>query len=166
MSNKNVTFDFSEVEGEAGYRGDLDPERIVWLAWNRCNHLMTTGDEVAFGNSVKALLASIPPDKRREIENSEPEYAIERPVLKYKYYCGVALGTPEHPVMRNGEPWSPVEETVKEIDYYKLYNIIQDKLQEAQLTWKLDKIEVFTGELWEPPVETEDEKLEPATPNT
>ncbi len=69
---------------------------------------------------------------------------------------------------RGGIHWiSPLhEEGVEEPDYYRLFILIQEQMENAGLSWKLDKIEVFTGEQWVPPAEVEDEKLEPAAPDT
>ncbi len=159
------------MDEEVGFRENLDPEQLVRLQINRCNIMLTGGDEVMFANAVKSLLAIIPSGKRGEIEaikrsylKNQPElkkrieeaveeerdkleaelerleegsYIRKVPRLRYEYYCGVRLGTEERPMLNDdGTPRSPVLEEFEETDYYRLFTIIQDKLEEANLSWK------------------------------
>ena len=61
---------------------------------------------------------------------------------------------------RGGVHWiSPVlKEQVEDIDYYRLFILIQEKLQEAGLSWHMQRLEVFTGEQWDPAMEQEEEE--------
>ena len=61
---------------------------------------------------------------------------------------------------RGGVHWiSPIrEEDVEDIDYYRLFILIQEKLQEAGLSWHMQRLEVFTGETWDPAMEKEEEE--------
>ena len=125
----------SNPSDKASIPGNLDPDQIVRRQIDRCNVALTNGDEIAFGNAVRALLAMIPTEKRKEVEKERTEYEKSEPKLKYQYYCGAPMGTPEHPIMRNGEPWSPV--TVEEVvtDHYKLYSLIMQKIEDSDLSW-------------------------------
>lgn len=64
-----------------------------------------------------------------------------------------------------GEPLliSPKKILKEVVDYEKLNVIAMEELQDSGLTWKMDKIEIFTGELWEPPEKDDEEKLGPVT---
>ncbi len=63
-------------------------------------------------------------------------------------------------VERGGIHWiSPTrEEDVENIDYYRLFILIQEKLQEAGLSWHMQRLEVFTGEQWDPAFAEEEEE--------
>ena len=86
---------------EATVRGTLDPYVLVRLQVNRCSIALSGGDSALFGNSVMALLAMLPGDKRRDIEKRKSEYTTVTQVYRYKSPNGWKLGTPENPVYRN-----------------------------------------------------------------
>ena len=172
------------IDEEVGFRENLDPEQLVRLQINRCNIMLTAGDEVGFANGVRGLLASIPSGKRGEVESEKRAYLtrrgeilaeIERLLkagkdtekfeeelesldessyirkvgrLKYEYYCGVRLGTEDKPLLnRDGTPRSPVWIEEDKIDYYKLFTTIQDKLEQANLSWRIEQINEEGGKI-------------------
>lgn len=51
----------------------------------------------------------------------------------------------------------------EKIDYHKLNIKAMEKLQTSGLTWKMDKVEIFTGEEWTPEMAEADEKVAPIT---
>lgn len=71
-------------------------------------------------------------------------------------------------VERGGTHWiSPIhEENVEQIDYYRLFILIQEKLQEAGLSWHMQRLEAFTGEQWDPSMEEETEDATNGKPET
>ena len=64
-----------------------------------------------------------------------------------------------------GEPIlvSPILVKKEKIDYHKLNIKAMEKLQVSGLTWKMDKVEIFTGEEWDPSMAEADDKLAPVT---
>ncbi len=168
------------MDEEVGFRENLDPEQLVRLQINRCNIMLTGGDEVTFANAVKSLLAIMPSGKRGEIEAikrnylkrhaelqkkledtpedeatrealqrlDEDSYIHKAPRLIYEYYCGVRLGTEQDPMLyEDGTPRSPRLEDEEIPDYYRLYTIIQNKLEEANLSWRIEQVNEEGGRI-------------------
>lgn len=160
----------------SSYRGDLDPEKIVWLQIQRCNVLHSTGDEILYGNAVMSLLINCPADIREDIESREEEYHIKEKMWRpQKGYSA----DPENPFIINnrgdldydpafrgrryekdGDGWrevwetggphqvSPVYRETESWDYYQLQKMIMAALQDHGLTWKQERVEMATGEEW------------------
>jgi hypothetical protein len=184
--SKPWTVDFNVEELGSSYRGDLDPEKMVWIQIQRCNILHSQGEEVLYGNAVMSLLINVPTDIRIEIESGDllPLYYTKnkmwRPVLIDGDW---GSADPDHPDMinvlgtlrynpkfNNGQPKqiSPVEKEEETWDYYALQRLIMEKLQERGLTWKKQRTEIFTGEEWDPafdPIEEEDDEPEQSQTN-
>ena len=142
---------------DISFRGSLDPEKLVWLQIRSCFIAHNVGDEIAFGNAVMGLLAFIPSSKRREIEAREDEYIIEEDAWVPLRIGGVSLSSdPEYPVLINrkgidldydpdfngGEPKqiSPIKKHIVKWDYYKLFVMIQEALEEAKLSWRMEQV--------------------------
>jgi hypothetical protein len=70
--NPGGSTEFDDSGG--GFRGDLDPEKLVWLQIRTCNNLHSQGDEILFGNAVMSLFAIIPSSIREDIEDHEEDY--------------------------------------------------------------------------------------------
>lgn len=138
-------FKFSELPAdqklleEPPLHGELDVEQLVFRQIERTNQ-SALEDEALFASNIRTLLSMVPSHKRSEIYERTDEFTSIQKNLEYKYWCGVPLGTPEHPV--NGSP-ALVEEEV--IDWHKLYEIILDVLEECGLTWKFDKWTIEVG---------------------
>jgi hypothetical protein len=179
---------FNVEDLNSSYRGDLDPEKIVWLQIQRCNVLHSQGDEILYGNAVLSLLINVPEDIRLEVEDHEEEYHI---VKKQWVPQGRFSGDPEAPFIINnrgdldydaayrgrryekdGDGWKEVYETggihqvspiwteTENWDYYVLQKLIMAALQNHGLTWKKERTEIFTGEEWDPAFDPPDDEEE------
>lgn len=175
MSNPwDKPFDISDIP--SSYRGDLDPEKMVWLQIQRCNILHSQGDEELYGNSVMSLLINIPTDIQIELENADYQELYYKKEKIWKPVRGRS-SDPNNPFIINnpndidydpnfngGKPLqvSPIEIDEEKWDYYTLQKLIMRMLQERGLTWKKQRTEIFTGEEWDPafnpPEEEEDDE--------
>ena len=155
---------YRRVDDDISFRGSLDPEKLIWLQIRSCFIAHNLGDEMAFGNAVMGLLAFIPSSKRKEIEAQEEEYIIEDETWVPLRIGGMVLSDdPENPVIINrkgidldydpdfngGEPKqiSPILREVTNYDYYKLFVMIQEALEEAKLSWRVDQVNMELGRI-------------------
>ena len=160
---------------DISFRGNLDPEKLVWLQIRECNIAHNSGDETLFGNAVMSLLAIIPTSKRREIEERRDEYVTEEEKWVPLKVGGATLSAdPSHPLVinrkgidleyspdfNNGEPKqiSPIFKKEEHWDYYTLFVMIQDALEEAKLSWRVDQINEELGRI------PDNKKVPPPTP--
>ena len=186
MSNPWSPASFNVEDLSSNYRGDLDPEKIVWLQIQRCNVLHSTGDEMLYGNAVMSLLINVPEDIRLEVEDNENEY---HHVAKIWKPAGRFSADPENPFTINnpgdldydpkfkGRHYEPDGDGFKEVyviggihqisplwledeswDYYALQKMIMAALQGHGLTWKKERTEIFTGEEWDPAFDPPEEE--------
>jgi hypothetical protein len=142
---------------EISFRGNLDPERLVWLQIRECNIAHNNGDEMRFGNAVMGLLAIIPSSKRREIKARRDEYVIlEERWVPWNDGGGALSADPDHPIIINRKgidldydpnfndgkekQISPILKKEEKTDYYTLFEMIQDGLEESKLSWRIDQI--------------------------
>jgi len=136
-------------EDEASIRGNLDPEQLVRLQINRCNIAYSAGDEAGFGYSVLSLLSMLPTQKRMEIEDMKDDYEEASEEFVFDKVGGWRAGTVEHPVKINGK-LSPRVEKVTQTSYYKLFTLIQTKLEESNLSWRMDQVNEELGRVRKP----------------
>ena len=120
-------------------KGELNIESLVFRQIER-TYQSALQDETLFASNVRLLLSSVPTNKRLEILEQTDEYTSTNQTYQYKYWCGVPLGTPHHPV--NGSP-AVIEE--ENIDWHKLFEIILAALEECGLTWKFDRWTIEVG---------------------
>lgn len=122
-------------------KGELNIEQLVFLQiMHTCQSALQ--DEELFAANVRLLLSTVPSHKRLEILKNEGEYKSTVEQWQYKYWCGVQLGTPEHPI--NGSPVLIEEEVV---DWHKLFEIILGSLEECGVTWKRDTWTIEVGKV-------------------
>jgi hypothetical protein len=133
-------------EDESSFRGNLDPEQLMRLQINRCSITHSSGDLLMFGNSVMALLAMMPSNKRFEVEDLEEEYKTAYQETVFDKINKWRIGTVEHPIMINGRLSPRLEDRV-ETDYYHLFTLILAKIEEANLSWRIDQINEELGKI-------------------
>ena len=117
------------------YREKLTVDQIARNQWERINDVLGQGIPESFENSVKGYLSTISPPVKKKVRKREKEYTENYVYYRYEYNCGVPIGTPDKPKMRNGKPYSPVQITETIVDYYKLFDVIQEELFNAGHTW-------------------------------
>lgn len=125
--------------------GELNVEALVF------RQMLTTTqsaveDESLFAVNVRLLLSYLPSYRKEEVLNRADEYSSVIETYQYKHFCGVPLGTPEHPI--NGSPALVKEEIV---DWHKLFEIILEVFEDAGVTWKHEKWTIEAGKVEEAP---------------
>lgn len=120
-------------------KGELNIESLVFRQIER-TYMSALQDESLFASNVRLLLSTIPKHKREEVLALSEEYTSVNTQYQYKYCCGVAMGTPDHPV--SGSPML-VEDEV--IDWHKLFEIILASLEEIGISWKYDQSTIEVG---------------------
>jgi len=117
----------------------IDVASIVFRQIERTNMSASQGEEL-FASNVRLLMSHVPSHKRDEILERSEEFTSTSKSLQFKFWCGVPMGTVEHPV--NGSPFE-IEEEV--IDWHKLYEVVLDILEDCGITWKFEKWTVEVG---------------------
>jgi len=133
-------------------KGQLNVEGLVFRQIER-TCVSALQDESLFASNVRLLLSTVPTHKRKEILEKTDEYTSTTETWQYKYFCGVPLGTVEHPI--NGSPVLTEEEI---IDWHKLFEIILTVFEDCGLTWKRDSWTIEVGK------EEDIKSLPPPTP--
>ncbi len=124
--NPGSTTEFDDSGG--GFRGDLDPEKLVWLQIRTCNSLHSQGDDILFGNAVMSLFAIIPSSIREDIEENEWEYHIKDKVWKPVLMDGeYGSSDPDNPDIINVKGTLRYNSHFKARRYEKNMIIIKDK---------------------------------------
>ena len=90
-----------QIVDEATVRGSLDPEILVRLQINRCEISLTSGDNYTFGNSVMALQAMLPSDRRKLVESRRSEYTKVNETYRFKKIGAWTIGSIEKPFYSN-----------------------------------------------------------------
>lgn len=162
---------FNADDVTPSYRGDLDPEKMVWLQSYSCNVLYNHGEDELHSRAAKILLINIPSDIQDILETPDYKELYYKKEKVWKSVRGYS-SDPKNPFIINkredidydpefngGEPLqiSPIEDEEEHWDCYVLQKLIMRLLQERGLTWKLQRIEKFTGEEWDPAFEPEEE---------
>lgn len=112
----------------------------------RCFNALTD-PESNFGDQVMALGAIMPSYLQERLDKYlEDECTESNEIYEYRYFAGVALGTPNSPIRDDtGEPVSPVKTTQTNIDYVKFFREILKCLEEMRMTWKPDRTTMEVG---------------------
>jgi len=134
--------------------------RSVYLQIERCNSTISGADEAIFESNVRALLTLIPKHKKEQVLDRDTEYNNTFTEFVYNEYCGVRQGSEAFPFMHedeHGEPYkvkrdennnidwddpniiSPRLSSRTETDYEKLYHVIVNALESANITWKIQR---------------------------
>jgi len=135
--------------------------RSVYLQIERCNSTISGADEAVFEANVRALLTMIPKHKKEQVLDRDTEYNDTFEEFVYNEYCGVQQGSEAYPFMREDEQgsafkvkrdeitgkidWndpniiSPKLVSKTETDYEKLYHVIINALESANITWKVQR---------------------------
>ena len=128
---KDLNVEPSAID-ETAIRGKLDIQALIFRQVERCASAAQQ-DETLFAANVRILLSMLPKIKRDELMDRSDEYTSTSQTYQYKYFCGVPLGTPDHPI--NGSPALTDEET---IDWHKLFEMIMHAFEEIGYTFKID----------------------------
>ncbi len=122
----------SNLRGPTPIKGKLDVEQLIFKQIERTAQ-SAIQDESLFAANVRLLMSMLPQYKRDELKGMSDEYTSTSQTYQYKYFCGVPLGTPDHPI--NGSPALTDEET---IDWHKLFEMIMHAFEEIGYTFKID----------------------------
>jgi len=123
---------------------DLDIKQIVYRLLLSINNSRGV-DEAVFASLVKMLIGYIPINKKYMLDEKTDEYISEVEKYEYKFWCGVPMGTVEHPV--NGSPWLTKNRVT---DWDALYEIVLEILEKSGLTWKTEDYEKEVKKVEEP----------------
>lgn len=155
FDKKDLNVDTNAID-ETVIRGKLDIQALIFRQVERCAQAAMQ-DESLFAANVRILLSMLPKIKRDELMERSDEYTSTTRNYQYKYFCGVPLGTPEHPI--NNSPFLAEEEAP---DWHKLFEMIMYAFEEIGYTFKIDSqtVEIM-------PQQDEKEYLpEPSLPQT
>jgi len=154
MSNKRETYAAPDPQLQQellalqnpSIRNKLSIEYHITTQLIRCFNALTMPDS-NFSEQVMALAALMPSSVQDRLDNflqNECTEVYEDYV--YKQFCGINMGTPNHPILdENGEAYSPVKTTRTEVDYVKFLREIMTILEEVGLTWKLNLTNLDSG---------------------
>ena len=142
--------------------------RSVYLQIERCNMSISGADESIFEANVRALLTMIPKHKKQQVLDRDTEYNDTFEAFDFAEHCGVQMGSTFAPLMREDEEgekyvvkrdeegnidWtdphiiSPHLNQKTETDYEKLYHVIINALESANITWKIQRKTVEMGRI-------------------
>ncbi len=122
----------SNLRGPTPIKGKLDVEQLIFKQIERTAQ-SAIQDESLFAANVRLLMSMLPQYKRDELKNMSAEYTSTSQNYQYKYFCGVPLGTPDHPI--NGSPFLNEEEN---IDWHLLFELIMNSYEDIGFTFKSD----------------------------
>ena len=128
---KDLNVEPSAID-ETAIRGKLDIQALIFRQVERCA-AAAQQDETLFAANVRILLSMLPKIKRDELMDRSDEYTSTSQTYQYKYFCGVPLGTPDHPI--NGSPFLNEEEN---IDWHLLFELIMNSYEDIGFTFKSD----------------------------
>ena len=127
-------FNLSEQQLNAmPMRDKIDIQQIIYRQLLATN-LSASQDESIFAANVRLCLDYVPTQRKHEITDRQDEYESTEEHYEYKYFCGVPLGTVEHPI--NGSPYLSTSTVT---NWHSLYEIILEVLEDCGLTWKFDE---------------------------
>ena len=114
----------------------IPPEDLMKSLLSRCDIARERGDKLFLEKNVITLVSVLPSGMRQEVLYRSDEYNKEVLTLKYRYWCGIQMGTLTNPITIGGEPSnedgsnvvSPSLVTTVETDYEKLYGVILQTL--------------------------------------
>ena len=121
--------DTKDIFKEPPLKAELSIEEIVKRQIERTN-VAASYDKYVFAANVGVLKSMLPKKKREEVELKGSEYMDVVQTYKYKYNCGVKIGTPEHPIMG-----SPELMEVVDVDWDRLYELVLDAFEESGISW-------------------------------
>ena len=145
---------YEDAFKDPALRAELSIEELVKRQIERTN-VAASYDKRIFASNIGVLKALLPAYSRRKVEEKASDYIVMNEFWRYKYNCGVPVGTPEHPVMGSPEL---IEEA--DVDWDKLYEIILDEFETCGISWKIDHETIVLGK-WRP---KEKKKQPPPTP--
>ena len=136
----------------------------VYVQIERCNSSISQADPSIFEANVRALLAMLPSFKKKEVLSRSNDYNVTYEDFEYESYCNIQVGKIDAPKLHdknkpvkrledNSIDWSdlniksPRLVTKTETDYEKLYNVILDGLESANITWKIEHKTVERGKV-------------------
>lgn len=149
------------------FREKLDIGQIFLLQLNRTNIGINSLDEAAYEAMVRQLMRQLPQKSRLWVLEQTDEYNLEIERFDYNYFCGVPIGTPENPMMKENDLGIPyqverdekgninwddpniisphlVSETIT--DYEELNTVIMRAAENDNLTWRVDTWEEDAGD--------------------
>ena len=144
----SVPQDIERLESleEASVRGHLQIEDLVRRQMDRCNMSMGGADTSIFEANVRALMKMLPTSKLNELLGKENDYNEVVHDWQYEYWCGVKMGTPQHPITSDDKPpnedrsnvISPTPTSYTQTDYEKLFELVIQSYESVGLTWKVE----------------------------
>ena len=133
----------------------IDIAQTVFRQMERINQASLISEE-ALASAIRILMVLIPKDRRAELKERSDEYTSTISRYEFKYWCGVPMGTVEHPI--NGSPFLIEEQNV---DWFAVYEICVEIFEDLGITWKTEKWTREAGKIVNEKVTEETETKRP-----
>lgn len=152
------------------FRERVNISNNLYLQLERCLATISGVDPSVFEANVRGLLGLLPSFKRQEVLRRGKEYNDTYQEFQYETYCNIQVGSivepalydESQPVMRDkvtdeilwSDPniQSPKLVQITDTDYEKLFFVIVDALEAADLTYNVESKTVERGKVIKTPV--------------